>query len=460
MKIASKISIRRWAVTTALSAAGLIGASGALQAQSLQHALVHVMEDNPSIQAAQLQSLQAIETYNQAVAATKLQVNASISAERRGDFDSATDPSDTTTAALQFSQNLFQGSFDGIPAGIWQALGGISNSNAGYRSQEAGILSQAVSAYMSVLRDEASVGVAVSSVNAAEQEVEAAEARQRAGEGTRTEVALANANLAQARASLVSSRATYDSARSTYAQLVGEQPGTLFDPGFPVLPGSLQQAINLGLERHPSLDSAKIAVELAETAVITTRAQYGLAIQATGSLSATRQENGFGTTDTEGYSIGIQGSIPLIDGGTRRAAIASAERDVEIARASYLDQQAAVRAQIEAAWANSAAQIARLNSLIAFASAQEVVLRATEAEFDAGTATFLQVLNAQQDYAEAQDSYVRAKADAVVAAYNLVSATGGMTSEALGLPVEHFSVFDAFEDLRNPTYGDLLGLNR
>ena len=444
---------QRWALAIRLTAAGLMALLALpVRAQSLQQALIQVMEDNPGLQAAQLESLQAIETYNQAVAATKLRVTGSINSD-----------SDSSTAVLSLSQSLFRGSFDGTSSGVKRALGGVSASQARYESQEAEILAQAVRAYMFVLRDKASVGVAVSNVRAAEQEVEAAKARLEAGTGTRTEVALAEASLAEAQATLVSSQATYDSSRSTYAQLVGAEPGTLSDPGFPVLPSSLDQAIKLGLGNHPVIKSAEVAVELAEATVITTQAQYGLAVDITGSLSATRGGTGGGMAggmDSDGYTIGIQATLPLIDGGTRQAAIRTAERDVEVARASLADQQAVVRARIGAAWSNSGAQLARLNALIAFVGAQEVVLRATEAEFDAGTATFLQVLNAQQDYAEAQNSYVRAKADAVIAAYDLVSATGGMTSRALGLPVNHFSVFDTFEEVRNLSYSDMLGLSR
>ena len=80
--------------------------------------------------------------------------------------------------------------------------------------------------------------------------------------------------------------------------------------------------------------------------------------------------------------------------------------------------------------------------LIALTSARQAILRATEAEFDAGTATMLQVLTAQQNFADAQSQYVRAKAGAVIAAYNLLSAMGQMTTERLNLPVQHFNSLD------------------
>lgn len=436
-----------------LAAAILWGGAVPASAQSLRQALISTYENSPTIRTAQAQALQSVEVYNQAVAATKLQVNGSLS--NTIDSNTLTNPDGVTSAQIQFSQDLFRGSFDGIASGLRQALAGVSSAQAGYKTQEMGTFSQVVNAYMGVLRDEGALGVAASGVATAEQELEAANARLNAGEGTRTDVALAEAGLAQAQSGLALARSAVETAKASYQQLVGSAAQGLQDPGFPNLPASQAAAIALAMEQHPGIQAAEIGVQAAEDAVVTTRAQHGLSLALTGSVSQAWDSswNDFGG---QNHSVQITGSIPLFDGGTRKAAIQSAEQGLEIALASLADQKAAVRAQVRAAWAGAQAQISNLNSLITVTTAQEIVLEATKAEFDAGTATFLQVQNAQQNFAEAQNAYVQAKSNAVIAAYNVLSAIGGMTTETLGLPVDHFDVLVVLDDSGNRTYIDML----
>ena len=426
-------------------------------AQTLRQEMTAAFSYNPTLQSAQATALQSTEVYNQAVGQTKLQITGTLTQTGvNGNSTGAFTRVDQNSGKIDLSQNLFQGSFDGIPAGVRQAMGGILAAHAGYKSQEMDLMFQVVKAYMGVLRDQGSQGVAISRVRNAEHELRAAQARLDTGVGTRTDVALAEANLAQAEANLSLSQATVFSAQATYGQLIGRTDPALSDPGFPELPATLPAAIAVGLEQHPAIEAAKISLQIAQDAVITTRAKYGLNVAAFGQADITSNHTQSRTATTETYSLGVRASIPLWDSGIKKAAIRSAEQGVVIAQANLENQRAAIRAQIQAAWANSRAQLANLNALIAATSAQEVVMRATQAEFDAGTATFLQVLNAQQAHAESQNSYVRAKSDAVIAAYALLLATGGMTTEALGLPVQHFNTLERFENHRNRTYGEII----
>ena len=446
-------------LATSILALG-IALPGAASAQTLRQAMASSFTTSPTIRTAQAQVFQSIETYNQAVGNTKVQINGSLSgqasnAESFGPTGvQPASSSNSLVGQIDVTQNLFQVNLDGIPAGVRQVLGGVSSAHASYKISEMGHFSDVVSAYMGVLKAQGSLGVALSGVSTSQQEREAAQARLDAGEGTRTDIALADAGLAQAEANVALSRATLDSAKATFRQVIGVAPHSLSDPGFPTLPRSLSAAISTGLENSAAIDAAEIGLQVAQDAVITTTAQYGTNIAASASASYTwndRVEDG-----AESYSFGLRASIPLFNSGIKEAAISSAHQDVVIAQASLDSQRAATRAQIEGAWASYQAQLGSLNSFIALASAQEVVLEATKAEFDAGTATFLQVLNAQQDFEEAQNQYISAKSDAVTASYTLLFAMGQMTTEALGLPVDHFSGLEVFEQNRDRTYQELI----
>ncbi len=445
-------------------AGGLISFAtvGIAAAQSLGEALIQTHEVNPDLLVARAQAVQAVETYNDAVAQTRLRVDGSLSgnastnnavSSSNPDGDSQSD--ETSEVSLSFSQHLFQGSFDGIPAGVRVALGDVSAAHATYLAAEIDTLTSAVAAYMDVVRDEGALAVALSGVNTAEQELEAAQARLNAGEGTRTDLALAQSGLAQAQTIATLARATLSGTRATFVRVIGQSPEQLRDPGFPSMPATLDAALQTALSDHPLIKAAEINLSIARDRVITTRAQYGVNVLAQGSLS--RSWDGIGSgDDTDASSIGFTASLPLYTSGQREAALASVEQGVLIAEANLTGQKAAIEARVRAAWANADAQFENLNRRVTITKAQELVLRATEAEFDAGTATFLAVQNAQQDYLEAQDQYVSDKSNAVTAAYNLLAATGEMTTEALDLPVLHFDTLAVLDENRVRSYPQLL----
>ena len=437
--------------------AGVLLLSPLASGQSLREAMVSTFQANPNIASSQATALQANEVYNQNVAQTKLSVSASIGVQNSRDL-SGGGGSNSGSVSITAQQQLMQGGPDGIPAGVRASLGQVALANANYKSQEAGVFSQVVSAYMGFLREQASIGVSHSGLVNARKEVENARVRMQAGEGTSSDVALAQASLAQAEANHALAHSALQTAAATFRQVVTRNPSNLRDPGFPALPHSLDAALAQGLSQHPLIKAAEINMEIARDTIVTTRAQYGMSLN--GSLTASQpfaetggSWNQVGNGDA---TLGFNLSIPLYDSGLKQAAIRSAELGLANAEANLANQTSGVRFQITSAWGNTQAQLEQLNALIALASAREVVLRATEAEFDAGTATMLQVLTAQQNYADAQSQYVRSKAGAVIAAYNLISAIGGMTTEQLGLPVQHFNSVDRLEDNRNLTYPELI----
>lgn len=427
--------------------------SGLARAQSLQEALEAAFETNPAILSAKAKAIQAVEAYNDAVSQTRLQITGSWSGNSsRSNSTGSYSRREAGRASLGFTQSLMQGSPDGIPAGVRQVLGNVSAAQATYKGQESATLASAVTAYLGVVRERGSLEVASSGVEAAGQELEAAEARLLAGEGTRTEVALAQAGLARAESQKSLSHATLLNAEATFFQVIGIEANNPRDPGFPDMPKSVEAAIQTAMASHPGIIGAETGVSVARDGVITTRAQFGLSININGSID---HDNSTSTFYKQTQSLGISASLPLYSSGRKEAAIASAEQAVVIAEANLTAQRASVEAQVRAAWALAEAQADNLDRLLTIASAQELVLLATQAQFNAGTSTFLAVQTAQQSFVEAQDQYIRAKSDAVSSSYSLLSAMGALTTEGLGLQVQHFDTLAVLEENKLRTYDEI-----
>jgi outer membrane protein len=63
------------------------------------------------------------------------------------------------------------------------------------------------------------------------------------------------------------------------------------------------------------------------------------------------------------------------------------------------------------------------------------------------------VLNAEQEYLQAQVSLVQAKHDEAVANYTLRGAIGQLTAQGLGLPVEVYDPVKHYDEVRDKRIG-------
>jgi len=133
----------------------------------------------------------------------------------------------------------------------------------------------------------------------------------------------------------------------------------------------------------------------------------------------------------EGGSAVAQFSVPLFEGGlawsrTRqgRINVDRAEARVELARRTIVSD-------VIAAWSDYAASGDVLSAVNEQVEAAELAVSGAERERGLGLRSTLDVLNAEEERREAEIALVRARAEAVFAAYALLAATGGLSLENL-----------------------------
>ncbi|MFP5506169.1 MAG: TolC family protein [Gammaproteobacteria bacterium] len=124
------------------------------------------------------------------------------------------------------------------------------------------------------------------------------------------------------------------------------------------------------------------------------------------------------------YSVGVNVSLPLFDGGRLAAQARAAERDAERLAAEADAQQAQVaRAVADALLDVRHAQARRAGVAVQFDSAAESA-QAAEARYDAGVGSLLELLTAQGDLARARQVQAQAEADWLAAFSRLNHALG------------------------------------
>ncbi|HSQ73372.1 MAG TPA: TolC family protein, partial [Rubrivivax sp.] len=124
------------------------------------------------------------------------------------------------------------------------------------------------------------------------------------------------------------------------------------------------------------------------------------------------------------YSVGVNLSVPLFDGGRLAAQARAAERDAERLQAEAESQRSQVALAVTEAYHDVRhAQDRREGVAVQFDSASESA-QAAEARYRAGVGSLLEWLTAQADLARARQAQAQADADWLAAFSRLNHALG------------------------------------
>ncbi|MFC0589833.1 TolC family outer membrane protein [Novosphingobium aquiterrae] len=314
----------------------------------------------------------------------------------------------------------------------------VSAGQADLRAAESGVFSQVVAAYMDVILAEAVVGLNRSNAKQLGVNLQATRDRFEIGDLTRTDVAQSQSRLALANGQVRSSEAQLISARERYIQVVGKAPVALQPPPpLPGLPATVEDAVQTALDNNPDLIAAHQRSKAAE---------FDTAVAGAGRLPTvsifTGADRGdyLGSNNVPGAAnistsavAGVRASIPLFQGGLP----AAQRRQAQAREGAQLEQEIAIEREVIAATRSAFASWQSANFLITSSQtavdAAALSLEGVRAENTVGNRTILDILNAEQEYLNAQVQLVTAKRNAYVAGFNLLSAMGKAEARDLGL---------------------------
>lgn len=419
-------------------ACALIVLPGVAQAQSIVGALTTAYVNSPSLMAALLSVKSAAENIVLAKAGTRptigLSLDGSVGMSVIAGVDGAS-YSRSFSTTLAYRQTLFD-NFQ-TEAGVEQARAMVEVSTYALANEEQNVLFSVVQAYVNVVRDTALVQLRQENVEFFDAQVSSAQERLRIGEGTRIDVSQAEARRAQAVASYRAAVANLAASQASFERWVGRKPQglKLEFPFTKQLPRSVDRAIELALTRHPAILSARAAIRAAQAGSDAARAAFGPTLDLIGSICAI---NCFGGGSTIGMmgSIRLSLSVPIYAGGALGASARKANIEQIKSEVQALDARDSIREAVVSAWSSLQNATAQIESAQSAVESGQLVLEGTIQERDVGQRTTLDVLNAQAELTQAREAQIQANAGRVVAAFALLSATGGLSALNLGLNVE------------------------
>lgn len=433
---------RAW--LTGVAGAALCAAPAA--ADTLKDALVQAYGTSPVLAGARAQLRSIDEGVPIAKANSRVQVSGTLGVTQSTDgLTTFQNGGRVLTGGVNLSYPVFQGGR--VRNAINAAEARVIAGRADLRTSEGNLFTQAVSAYMNVIRDQSVVELNASNVRVLETNLRASRDRFQVGDLTRTDVAQSEARLAIARSQLATAQGNLTGSRETYRQVIGKWPEKLDQPPpLPKLPATADEAVQIALSNAPSIASVTASTQAAGYDVRTATAARLPVFSVTGGTSYSdylntraqsagqSKEQNYLFDQTVGQNrIGLSMTIPLYQGGSVSARVRQAQALENAALEQGIDVERRVIATTRAAYANFLAAGEAIKGNQQAVSANRLALEGARAENTAGTRTVIEVLNAEQEYLNAQVALVTAQRDQYVAGFALLNAMGQAQADVLNL---------------------------
>jgi len=447
---------------TALVLVGF-GAVNASWAESLDEALAAAYMDNPTLLAARAELRGVNERVPQELSNYRPSafVDGQAGVERiDNDFGSGgtqssggAETNEPREILLDVEQPLYRGGR--TVNAVARAEAEVQAQRARLRSVEQDILLSAVAAYMDVWRDEAVLLLNINNEKVLARQLEATQDRFDVGELTRTDVAQSESRLSRATAERVGAEGNLTASEATYQEVIGRPPelASLEPPDtLAGLPSAQGEVVRAAVDNNPDVISARFDENAAERQIKVAQGQLLPEAFLTGEA---RHTENFGSSDNEtDVARGLfEVTVPvyqqgLVSSQVRESKQISAQRKRELDEAVRSAERFAINA-----WAGLETARAQSESFRAGVRSTGIALEGVRQENAVGARTILDILDAEQEFLDAQVSLVRARRDETVASYGVLAAMGRLTARELALAVEAYNPDEDYQAVRNLWFG-------
>jgi len=413
--------------------------SGAAGAASLLEVYQQALQSDPQIHEAEARRLAALEAEPQARGVLLPQVNFSgawsydqSSGFRPGIGEISSD-SRTTSWGVQLRQTLFR--WDQI-VGLRRADKSVAKAEADREAAQQNLIVRVSQAYFDVLGAEDRLTSTHANRQAIARQLEQAQQRFDVGLIAITDVQESQAAHDQAVADEIAAKRVLATAREQLREITGEYVAELSAPGeeFPMQAPQQSELewVDLALSQNLALVASRLDEQLARDEISYRRNGHYPTVELvanTGETSATY--NGEIDSDGSSDSVAVQFSLPLFSGGSTSSRVREA---VYLHRASREQLQRVTRETERAtrdAYLGVLSEMSRVEALAQAVKSSQTALEATEAGFEVGTRTIVDVLNSQFALYRAITNFYQARYDYLINVLRLKQAAGSLQIQDL-----------------------------
>ena len=358
---------------------------------------------------------------------------------------------------MAISQNLFRGYRTQAELNI--AENKVAAARSSLIDAEQSIFLEVVDTFVTVLRDDAVLDLQNKNVVVIKQQLQAVRDRFDVGELTRTDVAQGESRLARAIADKASAFANAQKSRAELHKLTGNSALSLNQPSLPdSLPGSVSDTVALALNNNPQIVTAEFNERAARHAIKVAEGHLLPTVTVDAILAREKYIISSGNQDTKS-TLRARFSIPIFQSGAEYSLIREAKQTASRRLSELAISRRFVENRARDAWENFMVAQARITSFEVAVRAQEIAFEGVEQESKVGSRTILDVLDAEQELLDAKVKLENAKRVLIVSGFSLLSVTGKLTADNLGLGVDIYDPSENLENIRNKLFGRTISVD-
>ncbi len=436
--------------------AALLALPGVASAASLLEIYQQALQSDPRIHEAEARRLASLEAAPQARGVLLPQVSfggewtrtdssgTAVDADASGNFGTFSSDTESETTQWQFTlrQTLFR--WDQI-VGLRQADKVVARAEADREAAQQDLIVRVTQRYFDVLAAEDRLRAIHANRTAIARQLEQAKQRFEVGLIAITAVQESQAAYDVAVADEIGAKRSLATAREFLREITGEYISDLDAPSddLPLNtpdPASETAWIDLAMSQNLALISARLDERLARDEIAFRRNGHYPTIDLVASsgerdTTSDRSINGLpplpADSDGSSDSIGIQFTVPLFAGGVTSSRVREA---VYLHRATRENLQRVTREterQTRDAYLGVLSEISRVQALSQAVQSSRTALEATQAGFDVGTRTIVDVLNSQFTLYQSITNYYQSRYDYILNVMRLKQAAGTLQVQDL-----------------------------
>ncbi len=303
-----------------------------------------------------------------------------------------------------------------------------------FKSLLLGLTARTAEAYYLVVEQRAQLQLAERSIEAYRESLAMVERRYRKGLVPALDLYQARQNLASAEASRAATASALKGAENALAVLTGQYPGAELAGDLAVLPAP-PQAFPAGLSsallsRRPDLQAALLRVRATDARLAAALADRFPSVNLLGSYGQSRSTFTVPTLEGEFWNLLAGLTLPLVDGGRRRAEVDRQEALYTESLARYRQAVLVAFQEVDDALVRNHNDQLRIDALQAAETAAAASLRLSLERYRYGLSEYLQVLTAQVFHVQIEGNLLAARRQLLSDRISLARALGGEWLEA------------------------------
>ncbi len=315
-----------------------------------------------------------------------------------------------------------------------------------YRVAELSLYTRVADAYFNVLAAEDTLDAATAAREAIGRQLEQSQKRFEVGLIAITDVQESQAGYDQSVATEITAKRQLANTKEVLREITGNYPGPLAKVGAslaltPPDPANEDQWVEMALQQNMALQSAQLGADIARDNISIARSGHLPTVDLVASRNNTDQEGStkgfFGATPTVGStamdstsdSISLQATLPIFSGGVTNSKVQQAVYQHRAAKERLERTARQTERATRDAYLAVDSDISQVKALKQALTSAETSLQATEAGFEVGTRTTVDVLDARRQLFQAQTNYARSRYNYIIDVLKLKEAAGTLDDE-------------------------------